>query len=287
MHVHRATSVRQAATMMAALGAGARFLAGGTDLLIQLRRGALACDHLIDIGRIAGLDGIAIEGDAVRIGALTLHHAVERHAGFAGPLRSLIEASRVVGGWQVRNMATIGGNVANASPAADLVPVLLSLDATVELTGADETRRLPLPQFLLGPRRTAARRDEVLTACHFVPPAGRHATAFLKAGRRKAMEISIVNVAALLAVDDAGRCRSARIALGAVGPVAFRATDAETGLQGGPLSDEAFEEAGAAAAAASTPIADVRASAVYRRHLAARLTVKTLRLCRERLQEVA
>ncbi|MBI2739488.1 MAG: xanthine dehydrogenase family protein subunit M [Rhodospirillales bacterium] len=285
MHVHRAASVQQAATMMATLGPGARLLAGGTDILIQLRRGALACEHLIDIGRIAGLDGIAIDGEAVQIGALTRHRTIERHAGFAGSMQALIEASRVVGGWQVRNMATIGGNVANASPAADLVPVLLALDATVELAGPAEARHLPLSQFLLGPRRTAARRDEVLTAFRFTPPTGRHATAFLKAGRRKAMEISIVNVAALLEVDDAGRCRGARLALGAVGPVAFRATDAEACLQNRMPSDEAFEEAGRAAAAASNPIDDVRASAAYRRHLVGRLTVRALRLCRDRLQE--
>ncbi len=287
MDVHRATSVQQAATMMATLGAGARLLAGGTDLLIQLRRGAIHCDHLVDIGRIADLDGIAVDGDAVRIGALTRHRAIERHDGFAGPLQALIEASRVVGGWQVRNMATIGGNVANASPAADLVPVLLALDAMVELAGADDIRHLPLPQFLLGPRRTAARPDEVLTAFRFVSPPERYATAFLKAGRRKAMEISIINVAALLAVDGAGRCRSARLALGAVGPVALRATAAETALQDRTLSDDAFEEAGLAAAAASQPIDDVRASAAYRRHLVARLTVRALRLCRERLAEAA
>lgn len=285
MQVHRAASIHQAAAMMATLGDGAKLLAGGTDLLIQLRRGTLSCDHLIDIGRIAGLDGITIDGEAVRIGALTRHRTIERHAGFVGSLQALVEASRVVGGWQVRNMATIGGNVANASPAADLVPVLLALEATVELADADDTRHLPLSQFLLGPRRTAARRDEVLTAFRFLPPAGHYATAFLKAGRRKAMEISIVNVAALLAVDEAGHCRSARIALGAVGPIAFRATEAEACLQGRLPSDEAFEAAAHAAATASRPIDDVRASAAYRRHLVARLTVRALRLCRERLQE--
>ena len=287
MQVHRADSIQHAAAMMATLGDGAKLLAGGTDLLIQLRRGALSCDHLIDIGRIAGLDGIAIDGNAVRIGALTLHSTIERYGAFAGPLRALIEAARVVGGWQVRNMATIGGNVANASPAADLIPVLLVLDATVELGGAGDTRHLPLSQFLLGPRRTAARHDEILTAFHFAMPAARHATAFLKAGRRKAMEISIVNVAALLAVDSEGRCQRARIALGAVGPKAFRASAAEACLQGHALSDELFEEAGRAAAAASTPIDDVRASSAYRRHLVARLTVRALRVCRERLQESA
>ena len=150
MQVHRAASIHEAAAMMATLGDGAKLLAGGTDLLIQLRRGTLSCDHLVDIGRIAGLDEITIDGEAVRIGALTRHRTIERHAGFVGSLQALVEASRVVGGWQVRNMATIGGNVANASPAADLVPVLLALEATVELADADDTRHLPLSQFLLG-----------------------------------------------------------------------------------------------------------------------------------------
>lgn len=284
MQVHRATSIQEAATMMAALGDGARLLAGGTDLLIQLRRGTLSCDHLVDIGRIAGLDAVTIDGEAVRIGALTRHRTVERHAGFVGSLQALIEPHA---SWAAGRSATWPRSAAT-SPTPRRRPTWCRCCwrwRPRSSSPARDTRHLPLSQFLLGPRRTAARRDEVLTAFRFVPPAGGYATAFLKAGRRKAMEISIVNVAALLAVDEAGRCHSARIALGAVGPTAFRATEAEACLQGRLPSDEAFEVAARAAVAASRPIDDVRASAAYRRHLVTRLTVRALRLCRERLQE--
>src|SRR5204863_7493781 len=140
---------------------------------------------------------------AVTLGALVTHRTLERHPAFHGRLRALVEGAEVVGGHQVRNVATVGGNIVNASPAADVVPVLLALDATVTCLGAGGERTLTLDGFLTGPGQTARRPGELLTSVRFdqLPPGS--ATAFVKAGRRKAMEVSVVCVAVRLTLDAA------------------------------------------------------------------------------------
>jgi len=165
------------------------------------------------------------------------------------------------------------------------VPVLLALDAAVTCVGADGERTLTLEEFLLEPGRTARRPGELLTAVRFAVPQGRTATAFLKAGRRRAMEISVVCVAARLTLDATGeRCVEARIALGAVAPTTWRAREAERLLEGRPLTPEAMREAGRAAAAGCRPIGDVRASARYRRLLVETLVPRALARCRKRIE---
>jgi aerobic carbon-monoxide dehydrogenase medium subunit len=192
----------------------------------------------------------------------------------------------VVGGHQVRNVGTVGGNVVNASPAADVVPVLLALDAAVECASPDGVRTLPLENFLVGPGQTARRPGELITAVRFARPDGEWATAFLKAGRRRAMEISVVCVAACLTLDARReRCRDARIALGAVAPTTMRARAAERALNGAALTEAAFREAGRAAAAECRPISDVRASARYRALLVETLVPRALARCLARIRE--
>ncbi|MGA3401523.1 MAG: xanthine dehydrogenase family protein subunit M [Acetobacteraceae bacterium] len=282
--VHQPESVEAAIRLAGAFGPDARFLAGGTDLIIQINRKRCAPQHLIALGGISGLCGIEAGADAIVLGALTTHKAIERSPVFAGPLAALAEAARVVGGHQIRNIATIGGNVANASPAADLLPPLLALDASVSLAGGRGTRRLPLAQFLHGPGATDRRDDELLTSIVFARPPQRSATAFIKAGRRRAMEISIVCVAALLQLDADGSCRTVRIALGAVGPTATRAPQAEQALRGCEPTPAALQEAGRLAAAGCAPISDVRASAEYRRMLVQALVPRALQRCLQRIE---
>ncbi|OGL11100.1 MAG: hypothetical protein A3I14_15425 [Candidatus Rokubacteria bacterium RIFCSPLOWO2_02_FULL_73_56] len=280
---HEPAAVAEAVALGARFGEAGRFLAGGTDLIIQMRRGKVAPRHVLSLHRVPGLDRIEANG-AITLGALVTHRAVERCADFQGPLGALVEGARVVGGHQIRNVATVGGNVVNASPAADVVPVLLTLDATVTCLGPDGERTLPLEGFLTGPGQTARRPGELLTAIRFerLPPAS--ATAFLKAGRRRAMEISVVCVAARLTLDPAReRCLAARITLGAVAPTTMRARAAERALEGRPLTDDVLREAGRLAAGECRPISDVRASARYRRLLVETLVPRALRRCRERI----
>jgi carbon-monoxide dehydrogenase medium subunit len=279
------TSLAEAVDLGTRFGGDGRFLAGGTDLIIQMRRGKVAPRHVISLHRVPGLDGIVANG-SVTLGALATHRAIERFPGFQGRLRALVEGAEVIGGHQVRNVATVGGNIANASPAADVVPVLLTLDAVVTCAGPGGERTLSLDDFLLGPGHTARRAGELLTSVRFPAPARDTATAFLKAGRRRAMEISVVCVAARITLDGE-RCREARIALGAVAPTTWRAPEAEHALEGRVLTPELLREAGRLAAGGCRPISDVRASARYRQHLVETLVPRALARCLERARQEA
>jgi carbon-monoxide dehydrogenase medium subunit len=284
---HEPESLPDAVALAARFGAEASFLAGGTDLIVQIERGRIAPRHVIGLRRVPGLAGVAVDG-RIAIGARVTHRTVERTPQLGGALRCLIEGAEVIGGHQVRNVATVGGNLANASPAADLAPCLLALDGTVTLVGLEGERELPVERFLLGPGRTARRADELLTGVSLpAPPAGT-ASAFLKAGRRRAMEISVVCVAARLTLDASReRCLEARVALGAVAPTAVRAHEAERELEGRPVGEEAFRRAAEAARGACRPIDDVRASAAFRRHLVGVLVRRALDRCLARARRAA
>ena len=284
---HQPESVTEAVDLAARFGGQGSFLAGGTDLIVQIERGRVAPRHVIGLGRVPGLAGIEVNG-RITLGARVTHRAIERTLARGGPLRCLVEGAEVIGGHQVRNVATVGGNLVNASPAADLLPCLLVLDAAVALLGPDGERELPVERFLLGPNRTARRPDELLTRVGLPAlPAG-GATAFLKAGRRRAMEISVVCVAARLVLDESReRCREARVALGAVAPTAVRAHAAERLLEGRQVDGEAFRRAAEAAQQACRPIGDVRASALFRQHLVGVLVRRALERCVERARRAA
>jgi aerobic carbon-monoxide dehydrogenase medium subunit len=278
---HQPESIRKAVSLARTL-AGARFLAGGTDLMVQMTKKGFEPEHLIDLTRLSELSRIVIDDTFVTVGALATHKQIELHPAFQKTLVGLVEAARVVGGHQIRNRGTVGGNIANASPAADVAAALLALDAEVSLTGEAGARSLRLEEFLLGPGRTARRDDELLTAVRFPNLDFRSATAFLKAGRRRAMEISVVCVAARLAIDD-GVCRQVRIALGAVDETARRARAAEAAIEGRAPAEHAFRQAGKLAASECRPISDVRASAAYRRRLVEALVPRALERCVRRI----
>lgn len=284
---HEPTSIADAVAAAEGFRDDARFLAGGTDLIIQIRRGRVAPRHVVSLHRVPGLDAIDVNG-AVVLGALVTHRRLERAPHFQGALRALVEGAQVIGGHQVRNVATVGGNIVNASPAADLVPVLVALDASVTLRGPAGERTLPLDGFATAPGITARRPDELLTRVSFAPLAPASATAFLKAGRRRAMEISVVCVAARLTLDASlERCVQARVVLGAVAPTALRARAAERALEGQALDEGVLREAGRAAAEECAPISDVRASAAYRARLVSTLVPRVLARCAARARGTA
>ena len=265
-----------------AWGGDARFIAGGTDLVIQMRKGMTAPAALIDIGRLPGLSEIVTTIETTRIGALVTHRQIERHGAFQAELRGLAESAAVIGGQQVRNLGTVGGNLCNASPAADLAPMLLCLDAQVHVSSWTDEYVTPLASFLLGPRKTALPPGALVTEISFDTPTGQSATAFLKAGRRMGMEISIVSMAALLRMDG-DHVGDVRIAVGAAGPVPFRAHEAEAFLRGRPLNRVTLQEAADLAAAAASPRDDLRASARYRSRIVATYLPRILDICRTRV----
>ncbi|MGH7348837.1 MAG: FAD binding domain-containing protein [Candidatus Rokuibacteriota bacterium] len=282
---HQPESLPDAVALAARFGTEASFLAGGTDLIVQIERGRVAPRHVVGLHRVPGLTGIEVNG-RITLGAGVTHRSIERTPELDGALRCLIEGAEVIGGHQVRNVATVGGNLVNASPAADLVPCLLVLDGALTLLGPGGERELPVERFLLGPNRTARRPDELLTRVSLPALPARAATAFLKAGRRRAMEISVVCVAARLTLDPSlERCVEARVALGAVAPTAVRAHQAERALEGQPVGGEAFRRAAEAAQEACRPIDDVRASAEFRQHLVGVLDRRALDHCVERARQ--
>lgn len=246
---------------LVALAAGARPIAGGTDLYASLGEG-LPKGDLVDLTRIGGLGGIGHTGNGWRIGATATWSQIAR-ADLPPAFAALQQAAREVGALQVQNAGTIGGNLVNASPAADGVVPLLLLDAEVEVTSLGATRHLPLSEFLVGPRQTALRQGEVLRAIHLpAPPAGR--SAFAKLGSRAYLVISFVMVAALLELDR-GVIRTARIAVGACSPVARRLSALEEALTGQDVAllGESLQIT-ATHLAPLAPIDDLRADAAYR-----------------------
>ncbi|MDQ6433223.1 xanthine dehydrogenase family protein subunit M [Mesorhizobium sp. LHD-90] len=281
LNFHRPSSLREAMDLKQDLGEACHFLAGGTDLMIQRNRGRKIVGAVVDLSRLRGLDRIEPLGDGLRIGALARMRALETDERVRILAPALAEAARVVGGAQVRHMATLGGNIANASPAADTVPVLLALAAFVVVLGPNGERRVPIAELLAGRGRTTLQAAEIITHVELPRPA--RGSAFLKAGRRKAMEIAVVNAAVSLELDAKGLIHAARLALGAVADRSLVVADAEAMMRGQAPSPELFKAAATLARDASRPISDVRASADYRRHLASVLTERALTLAHKRL----
>jgi CO/xanthine dehydrogenase FAD-binding subunit len=246
-------------------GQGAQIIAGGTDFYPvrvgrPLYERAVAC--VLDLTALRDLKGISEQGDFHRIGALTSWTAIAE-AALPAQFDGLRAAAREIGGRQIQNRATLGGNLCNASPAADGVPALLALDAQVELLSAAGTRRLALEDFILGPRKIALRADEILAAILIPKPKGEGVGAFWKLGARKYLVISIVMAAGCLDLVD-GRIAEARIAIGACSPVARRLPKLEAALRGRSVGEDLSSLAAPDHIAELAPIDDVRASADYR-----------------------
>jgi len=249
----------------------ARPLAGGTCLLVDLRKRTTAAKTLLDLSQIRNLSGIRIEDNELVIGAratiadLLLDPLVEEHAGI------LHEACRTFAAPLVRNRATLGGNIAHASPAADAAPPLLVLDAMIELQALGRRRVVPVTRFFTGPCETTRREDELLTAVR-IPLASHARHAYIKLGQRKADAISVVSVACLQAPGE-----SPRIALGAVAPRPIRAWDAEEVLKGIDLTQQTAALAAKVASEEAQPIDDLRGTGEYRRREVEALVRRCLR----------
>ena len=246
-------------------------LAGGTNLIVDMRAKRERPDRVVGLGRVGELRGMELGADRISIGGGTTVTDLLQSPEIAQAAPSLVESARLFAGLMVRNTATVAGNIACGSPAADLVPPLLSLDADVTLSSVSGTRTLPLDEYFLDYRRDERRADELITRISWDRLPAPSVNTFYKLARRKGDAITVTGVALTLASSD-GVCTRARIALGAVAPIVFRAREAETVLEGRPPTPALIDEAAASAAAASSPIDDVRASAEYRLHTVEALT---------------
>ena len=267
----RPTRIDEALAMLAR--GGRTLLAGGTDFYPS-RVGLTPRDDVIDVTALRELRGIQARADDWRIGATTSWTEVIDAK--LPPLFDCLKlAAREVGGMQIQNSGTIAGNLCNASPAADGVPALLALDASVEIASADARRKLPLDQFILGPRRTALRANELVSALIVPKPKHEARSDFVKLGARKYLVISIAMVASVLEVSNR-TVRAARIAVGSCSPVALRLPALEKALIGKPLDRNLAECVAPEHLSGLSPIDDVRASAKYRAEAALTLIRRSL-----------
>lgn len=281
----KAADTRQAIVLLSRYRGGAKILAGGTDLLVELKSAAHAPDAVIDIARIAELRGIAVTAQGLRIGALTTHAEIVESPLIGESFPGLAEAARSIGAAQTRNLGTLGGNLMTCVPSMDSGPMLVALDALVTVEDQAGRRQLPLRDMFAGPRKTALPPDTLLIEVviprrHFGKPA-----AFQKFGLRKGQALALVNAAAAFRPGDGNRFRDVRIALGAVAPTVMRAADAEACLEGAAITQDAMAEAGRIAAMEARPITDFRAGAGYRRDLIAALVARALHNAHARAPE--
>ncbi len=244
-------------------------IAGGTNVIADLRAEKHHPQALVDLSRLAELRGIRQENGHIAVAGGATITDLLREPLIARHAPALVQAARVFANPLIRNRATVAGNLADASPAADTAPPLLVLDAEVELTSREGTRWVALAEFFTGVRATVRRPDEVITLVRFPATIEGHrvVSAFYKLGLRKADAISVVSAAVAVSFDDAGRCRHARIALGAVAPQPIRAVAAEEALVGEKLTPALIAEAARRAGRATRPISDIRGSASYRREV--------------------
>ncbi|MCD4673934.1 MAG: xanthine dehydrogenase family protein subunit M [Anaerolineaceae bacterium] len=257
-------------------------LAGATDIIPRLRRTKLPIDTLVDISRIREINFIREHETEIEIGALTTHSEITDSALLQSTAISLLEASASIGCQQTRNRGTLGGNIANASPAADTLPPLLTFDAVVHLGSLDGTREMPLSKFLLGPGKTGLAVGELIEFISF-KKLNRYGLAYVKSGKRNGMSIAVASAAVAIALDDNGRIEDIRLALGSVASTALRCPRAEKILIGKPLTKTHFKKAGEIVYEDISPIDDVRASASYRRSVAAALVMQVLSIAEGRL----
>lgn len=249
----------------------ARVYAGGTDLLVRISAGNLRPRVLICLERLSEIRGVSDRGDTLWIGAATTHATLIANPVVNEHFPILVQAASVLGSPPVRNMGTIGGNIVNASPAGDTLPPLYVLDAKIEVRSGENSREVPIQEFIRGPGEVALSPGEIVTGIIVprVSPATVHH--YEKVGRRKSQACSVAGMAALMKVSESNVIESIRLAWGSVGPTVVTIPEVEAALVGKPLSVQTLTELAPVVSSAVDPIDDVRASAAYRRMVSGRL----------------
>ncbi len=276
-----ASSLAEALATLDEHGGEVTILAGGTDLMVQYLRADIQPSIFLHVRRPDELKGILI-GPRTEIGAVTTHWQIASDPGLRRSHPALADAALTVGGRQTQNVGTLAGNVVNASPAADMLPALLVSDAIVTLKSASTARELAVEDFVIGRRATQRKPTELVTKISLKPVDARTGETYLKIGRRGAMEVAIVGLAARLTFDQNGAVTEARVAMCSVASKALRAREAEQRLLGSKLDEDTLVEACELLRRSATPIDDSRATAAYRFHLLAPLLRRAVLVCRER-----
>lgn len=272
-------TIEEAISVLVRRDGKAKVLAGGTDLLIQMRQKTVQADRVVDIGELPGLSGIGYdETKGLTIGATTTIREVERSPTIHRHYPVIASAASRLGSIAVRNLGTLGGNLCNAAPSAEMAPPLIGLSATLTLRGPDGERSVPIEGFFTGPGQTVLETGEILTRIEVPPPPAHTRGVYLKHAIRGSIDLAIVGVAVVATVrPETGICEDIRIVLGAVAPTPMRAVQAEAILKGKRIDDEAIRACALVASSESRPITDVRASAWYRTEMVKVLTREAFR----------
>jgi CO/xanthine dehydrogenase FAD-binding subunit len=274
---YQPASLAEASRLLKENGPGGRFLAGGTDLVIAIKEKGLLPKYIVDLKRVPGLSGIRENDDAsITIGALTTMYTIETSPLIKKKYPFLSQSAAEVGSIQIRNRATIGGNMANATPSADTAPALIALNAIAKIASAAGERTVPLEEFFRGPGQTIMSADEILTEITIPKTAPQLVGDYIKFSPRDMMDLAYIGVAVVYNLAADRRCTGVRIVLGAVAPTPIRAKNSEALLEGKALTEELAEQIGAEAAKESKPISDVRSSADYRRAMVGVMTKRAL-----------
>jgi len=264
MRYEAPNSLDAAVSLLAESGGTSRVLAGGTDLLIQMRGEFIAPDLIVDIKKIDEVRSIAAEDGGFRIGAAVTGAELGEHAELKAAWPGVVEAAELIGSTQVQGRATMGGNLCNASPAADSVPALIAARAVADVVGPNGRRTVPVEEIPAGPGETTLAPDEIVASFFLPARPPRSGDAYLRMIPRTEMDIAIVGVGINLTMDDGGTCTEARVILGAVAERALLVPEAAAALIGTAVDDAALENLAAAASAACRPIDDKRGTKEYR-----------------------
>ncbi len=268
----RPTTLDEATSLLAAHakeGRRTQILAGGTDVIVQMRSVDRAPRTLVDVKHIADTNRLEIGGETIFIGAAIPSAILNENQELKSLLPGLIEAADLIGSTQIQGRATIGGNLCNSSPAGDTIPAIIVASGVCVIAGPAGTRRVPCEDFLTGVGTNVLEADELLVGLEVPRPAGRTADAYLRFIPRTEMDIAVAGAGVALTLDDNGTCTAARVAIGAVAPTALLVPAAGAALIGTKVDDEALAAAGAACTAAASPITDKRGTIEYRNKVVA------------------
>jgi carbon-monoxide dehydrogenase medium subunit len=282
MNYQAPTSLDAAVDVLAESGGACRVLAGGTDLLVQMRSDMAEPDTVLDIKRIDSLRRITAEDGGWRIGAAVPAAEIGEHDELRAAWPGVVEATQLIGSTQIQGRCTMAGNLCNASPAADTVPAMVAAGATARIAGPDGIRDIPVEDVPTGPGKTSLARGELVASVFLPARPARSADAYLRFIPRTEMDIAVVGCGVSLTLDGAGTCTAARVGLGAVAPTVMLAEDAAATLIGTGVDDAALGALAAACSKAAKPIDDKRGTTDYRVHMAGVLARRAAAIARDR-----
>jgi len=282
MNYQSPETVDAAVAALAEAGENGRVLAGGTDLLVQMRSGRRSPDHIVDVKKISEMRTVTIDSDAIHIGAAVAGAELGEQAEIIAQWPGVVEAFELIGSTQIQGRATLGGNLCNGSPAADSVPAMIAAATVAVVAGPGGRREVPVEDIMIGPGKLSIADNELVVAFKLPRRAPRSGDAYLRFIPRTEMDIAVVGAGVNLSLDADGVCTSARVGLGAVAPTPLLVADAAAALVGTKLDDAALEKAGAASSAACNPIDDKRGTIEYRVKVAGVLTRRAAKIAYDR-----